>query len=205
MGLEIMGVPGTPAGAMTVIAGAMTWTGCPSFIANVVRKTSCLRTISSRLWVSAARSSRPVRRTAEGMLYIGLPGSNRSRNHNRSWEKESGNVLVSLLWGMISEREISTPSSLSSNSSNSRFLGERSTISLNISFITTRPPQPYSLSASIVASLACTSSSERWLTRSSIRAILPSSGWAAGPAASTRAARPATSGVSKRARKGNST
>src|SRR6185436_18345395 len=40
----------------------------------------------------AERSSGPVRRTAAGTLYAGLPGSSWSRNQSRRCAKESGRV-----------------------------------------------------------------------------------------------------------------
>ena len=61
--------------------------------AKMVRRHSCLRMISVRQDSRAAGFSNPSTRTAPGMLYAGLLGSNWCATHNLSWAKDSGTRL----------------------------------------------------------------------------------------------------------------
>ncbi len=70
---------------------AMTCTGRPSTIANVVRSVSCRRTISWKLRRSASASSGPSIRTAAATLKVAWPGDSWSRNQSACCANESGN------------------------------------------------------------------------------------------------------------------
>ncbi len=49
-------------------SGETAGTGSPAALGNLVRSTSCRRTISPRAAANALRSSAPASRTAAGML-----------------------------------------------------------------------------------------------------------------------------------------
>ena len=70
--------------------GWTAWRGSPSTVSNVVRSTSCRRTISVSAARSASASSGPSSRNAIGMLYDTLPGSSCSMNHRRCCENDNG-------------------------------------------------------------------------------------------------------------------
>ena len=71
-------------------AGMTCWQGCPSATANTVRSASCRATTSLSAAVSAAVSSLPRSRHANGRLYA-VPGPwNCSRNHSRCCANDSG-------------------------------------------------------------------------------------------------------------------
>ena len=70
--------------------GATICAGSPSTILNVVRNTSCLETISFRLFSSACTSSFPRNRIEHGMLYAVLPGSSWFSNQKRCCAKLIG-------------------------------------------------------------------------------------------------------------------
>ncbi len=76
--------------ALACPAGITSWYGWPSATANTVRSDSCRATTSPSAAASAAASSSPVSRHANGRLYT-VPGPwNCSRNHSRCCANDNG-------------------------------------------------------------------------------------------------------------------
>ncbi len=66
------------------------WYGTPDSSPKTVRRLSCRPTTSARAARRAARSTRPVSRSASGTLYVGDGPSKRYRNHRRRWAADRG-------------------------------------------------------------------------------------------------------------------
>ena len=73
----------------------------PSTVSNVVRNDSCLATSAVNACRSASTSRSPRSRTAIGVTYSVLLGSNSLRNQSRCWANESGRWPSRATCGMV--------------------------------------------------------------------------------------------------------